>query len=381
MGAIVEEFKGFEASFIRLAVGIYIPPIKCLSAKRGDSPRMPFGIHTARLRIAWAARRDRLADVEGERHTPFMKRAILMALIGWGAVHGRLGQAAESTTNGVTAASILAATAAADWRLLDWENTLVMDLERGRVVIELAPGLAPKHVANIKALARERYYDGLAIIRVQDNYVVQWGDPDAEDPHKARPIHRAQRHLPAELEFRLPNESAFKPLPDGDVYAPQVGFFEGFPVACDPQTGTYWPIHSYGMVGAGRDDSLDSGGGTEIYVVNGQAPRHLDRNVTLFGRVVQGMELLSALPRGTGPMGFYEKPSERISIRFIRVAADLPETERPTLGILRTDHETFRRWVEARRNRREPWFHRAAGKIDISNLPIPTRTPPTKIQR
>jgi peptidylprolyl isomerase len=145
------------------------------------------------------------------------------------------------------------------------------------------------------------------------------------------------------------------------------------PVARDPKTSVCWAIHSYGMVGAGRDNAMDSGGGAEIYVVSGQAPRHLDRNVTLFGRVIQGMELLTVLPRGTAAMGFYEKPEERIPIRSIRVAADLPESERPKLEILRTDTPAFRNWVEARRNRREEWFHRAAGRIDVSNLPIPTR--------
>ncbi len=304
--------------------------------------------------------------------------AALLFSLGLGqASRGRAGTA----TNASTVAAILAASSPGDWRPLDAANTLCLELEHGRVVLELAPRLAPKHVENVKVLVREKYFDGLPILRVQDNYVVQWGDPDAEDAQRARPIHRALRHLPAELEFQLPKENTFRLLRDGDIYAPQVGFLDGFPVAHDPKTGRFWPIHSYGMVGAGRDNALDSGGGTEIYVVNGQAPRHLDRNVTLFGRVVQGMELLSALPRGTGPMGFYEKPAERIPIRSIRIMADLPEPERPSLEIFRTDTDTFRRWVEARRNRREPWFHRPGGKIDISNLPIPTRVPTSLIGR
>jgi hypothetical protein len=76
-------------------------------------------------------------------------------------------------------AEVLAASQPGDWRSLDPENTLYMDLPGGRVVIELAPAFAPQHVANVKALAREKYYDGLAVVRVQDNYVVQWADPDA----------------------------------------------------------------------------------------------------------------------------------------------------------------------------------------------------------
>ncbi len=273
----------------------------------------------------------------------------------------------------LTAASVLAAAQSTDWRTPDPENLLCMDFGRGQVVIELMPILAPRHVANVRALVREGYFDGLAIVRVQDNYVVQWGDPDAEKPELARPIQTAQRHLPAELEFRLPASVLFHPLPDGDIYAPEAGFLDGMPIARDPKTGRCWPIHSYGMVGAGRDNALDSGGGAEMYVVSGQAPRHLDRNVTLFGRVISGMDRLASLPRGSGAMGFFERAEERIGIRSIRLAADLPEGDRPRIEILRTDTATFRQWVEARRNRREEWFHQAAGRIDVSNIPIPVR--------
>ena len=194
-------------------------------------------------------------------------------------------------------AAVLAASKPGDWRGLDPENTLYVELAGGRVVIELAPAFAPRHVANVKALAREHYWDGLAIVRVQDNYVVQWADPDAEKPESARKVQHAVRTLPAEFERPLDSKLPFTRLPDGDVYAGEVGFSGGFPVARDKHTGKMWLLHGYGMVGAGRDNAPDSGGGTELYVVIGQAPRHLDRNVTLLGRVVQGIELLSALPR------------------------------------------------------------------------------------
>jgi peptidylprolyl isomerase len=270
-------------------------------------------------------------------------------------------------------ADVLAASNPEDWRGLDPENTLYVEFASGRVVIELAPAFAPKHVANVKALARERYYDGLAIVRVQDNYVVQWADPDAEKPEIARKIQHAHKTLPAEFDRALDLKLPFTRLPDRDVYAPEVGFFCGFPVARDRHTGKMWLVHFYGMVGAGRDNAPDSGGGTELYVVIGQAPRQLDRNVTLLGRVVQGMELLSALPRGTGAMGFYEKPEQRRLIKSIRVAADVPEEERSNLEIMRTDTAAFRALIESRRNRREDWFHLQAGRVEIGNVPVPTR--------
>jgi peptidylprolyl isomerase len=274
---------------------------------------------------------------------------------------------------GLTVAGVLAASKPGDWRPLDPENTLYLELATGRVVIELAPVFAPHHVGNVKALAREHYFDGLAIIRVQDNYVVQWGDPDAENPQKARKIQNAQKTLPAEFDRALDRKVPFTRLPDGDVYAREAGFSDGFPVARDPRSGRMWMVHAYGMVGAGRDNAADSGGGTELYVVIGQAPRHLDRNVTLLGRVIQGIELLSALPRGTAAMGFYEKPEQRVPIKSIRVAADVPVSERSALEIMRTDTSAFRELIEARRNRREEWFLSQAGHIDICNIPIPVR--------
>lgn len=270
-------------------------------------------------------------------------------------------------------AEVLAGSKASDWRRLDPQNTLYLDLASGRVVIELSPWFAPAHVANVKALARQKYFDGLAILRAQENYVVQWGDPQAEQPERARPITGAAKTLPAEFDRPWQREVPFTRLPDGDVYAREVGFTDGFPVARDRGSRRMWLVHTYGMVGAGRDVSPDSGGGAELYAVIGQAPRQLDRNVTLFGRVVQGMELLTTLPRGTAALGFYEKPEQRVPIRSLRVAADVPQAERTDLEVLRTDTPLFQALVESRRNRPEPWFHRQAGRIDVSNVPLPVR--------
>jgi peptidylprolyl isomerase len=273
----------------------------------------------------------------------------------------------------LTMAEVLASSKPGDWRPLDPENTLYLELGSGRVIIELAPGFAPAHVANVKALAREHYYDGLAVVRVQDNYVVQWADPDADKPASARKIQNARRTLAAEFDRLLDHSLPFTRLPDGDVYAPEVGFTAGFPVARDPKSNKMWLVHCYGMVGAGRDAAADSGGGTELHVVIGQAPRHLDRNVTLLGRVVQGIELLSSLPRGTGPLGFYEKPEQRLVIKAIQVAADVSPAERTAIEVLRTDTPTFQDLIESRRKRHEEWCHFQAGHIELCSVPIPTR--------
>jgi len=103
----------------------------------------------------------------------------------------------------------------------------------------------------------------------------------------------------------------------------------------------------------------------------------LDRNITVVGRVVQGMELLSVLPRGTGPLGFYEKPEQYVPIQSVKLASQLPENERTPLQLLRTDSAAFSELVESRRNRRDEWYKRPAGHIDLCNVPLPVRKPPT----
>ena len=276
---------------------------------------------------------------------------------------------------GRTMQDVLDASAPSDWRPLDPENTLYLELESGRVVIELAPQFAPAHVANIRALARGHWWDGLSINRVHENFVVQWGDPE-EDPAKAKPFPAgAKPKIPAEFAVAA-DGVPFTRLPDVDGWAPQVGFSNGIPAARDPAANLAWPAHCYAAVGAGRGDTADSSTGAELYVVIGQSPRQLDRNITTVGRVVQGMERLTALPRGTGPLGFYTEPAMRTPIRSIRLAADVPEAQRERLEIFRTDTAAWADLVESRRNRRDAWYLHPAGHIDLCNLPVPVREKP-----
>jgi len=265
---------------------------------------------------------------------------------------------------------ILARSPKSDWAPLDPENTLYMDVPEGRVIILLAPKYAPLHVANIKKLARARYWDGAAIVRVQDNYVVQWQWPDGKGPK----LTEATAPMTPEFDRRLTPDLPFTALTDPDTYAPEVGFSEGFPVARDRSLGLTWLTHCYGMVGAGRADSPESGSGAELYTVIGHAPRHLDRNVAMVGRVIQGIELFSSLPRGTGNLGFYSDSTKRIPIRSIRLAADLPAAERVSLEMLRTESATFQSVIASRRTRRETWFVQPTGKINVCNVPLPIRT-------
>ena len=256
---------------------------------------------------------------------------------------------------------------APEWRAVDPANTLYMDIDAGRIVIELAPFLAPKHVENIKTLVREKYFDAQRINRAQDNFVVQWGDSSV-----AKALVKAKRSLPAEFT-RSAVGMPFVALPDTDTYASQVGFADGFPVARESAQGEAWGVHCYATVGVGRDNAADSGSGAELFVAIGHAPRQLDRNITVVGRVIRGMQLLSTLPRGTGNSGFYETRAEHTIIRSVRVAADLPAEEREPLEALRTDSKRFADQLESRRNRKDEWYKVPAGHIDVCNVPLPVR--------
>ncbi len=278
--------------------------------------------------------------------------------------------AADAPAKYRSAQEILADSPDSDWHVPAADNLLYMDLDGGRVIIELAPGFAPEHAGNIRTLAREGFWNGTSIYRSQDNFVVQFGDADADDPARARPLGSARTHLPAEFQ-RPARGLAFTALPDRDGWAAKTGFVGDFAVASDGEHT--WLAHCYGAVGAGRNNDEDSSIGAELYVVTGQSPRQLDRNITLVGRVLKGMELLSTIKRGPEPMGFYEDTAQRTPIRSIRLASAVPAAERTPLRVLRTDSRTFADMVEARRNRRDDFYKRAAGHIDLCNIPLPVR--------
>ncbi|MFZ2308900.1 MAG: peptidylprolyl isomerase [Rhodoferax sp.] len=279
----------------------------------------------------------------------------------------------------ISQADIIKQSAPSDWRRLVPDNTLVMEVQGKPVIIELAPRFAPRHVANIRTLAREGYYTGSAIVRVQDNYVTQWADPADEEKgkDKLKPLGTALAQLPAEFSI------AYKGLPltrftDPDGWAPVSGFVDGMPVAADPGKNKAWLAHCYGVVGAARSAKPDSSNGTSLYAINGQGPRQLDLNITVVGRVVKGMDVLSALPRGPGAMGFYDKPELYVPITRARMLADIPADEQPAIEILRTDTATWRQLVEASRHAIGGWAVRSALHSNICNRSVPTRDLTTK---
>ena len=279
---------------------------------------------------------------------------------------------------------IVAAAPKGDWTAIPASDLLVMDLapdpkgKPRRVVIQLMPPpFSAGWIGNIRTLAKAHWWDGMTINRVQDNYVVQWGDPNADDKVKAKalPVGLAtmaeSRYTMARRKPRMPANSHADTMLRRDPFAPAASLQDGWPVALNKTR--QWPVHCYGMVGVGRDLSPNTGTGAELYVVIGHAPRHLDRNIALVGRVIEGIEYLSSLPRGHGGLGFYdlEQGDEQVTITSIHPGGEV--TGLPAYEYLSTESASFAKYADARANRRDAFFIRPAGGADICNIPVPVR--------
>jgi len=301
-----------------------------------------------------------------------MRRFILAALLLTAAcVPHREAWRPMPIANATEPGEVVTRSLADDWRPVADENLLVMELaDGGTVIIELAPDFAPVHVANIRAFARAGWWDRATVYRVQDNYVAQWGNGDAAGELPAGVV----RQPPAEYERPIAG-LPIRPLGYPDSYAPESGHSDGWPIAYDGTRGQAWLTHCYASVGVGRDLAPDTGTGGELYAVIGHAPRHLDRNIATVGRVVEGLPHLSARPRGTGNLGFYqtERGERPIAIRRVRIAADIPAAERPRFEVMRTDRPAFDAFVTGRANRGGTFFNVPAGGIDLCNVNVPVR--------
>lgn len=271
---------------------------------------------------------------------------------------------AEPLEGKLSGAEILAATTKDDWRKLDPELTLYIQLERGRVIVALSSKLAQDHVANIKKLARAGFYDGLSFYRVIDGFVAQGGDIlETRGPD--------QKTLAAQFDEPTVKDFTYYKWEDADGYAPQAGFAESLPIGFDPKTKRAWHLHCTGAIAMAREEAPDTAS-TEFYVAL-QPQRYLDRNLTVFGRVVDGMHLLQALRRVQPAAEPSTKDDLGEKILSIRVAADVPAGERTMLDILDSDRPAFDAFVEARRNRPEAFFSFRPNFIDICQLPVPVR--------
>lgn len=351
--------------------------------RRPGARRLPggAGAHSACLRI------------QGRQAGPMIRRVLpALALLPV--------SAASAQDAPATPASIVAEAAAGEWERIAADDLLVMELapaasgEARSVVIQLLPApLARGWVENIRTLARGHWWDGTSIYRVVDNWVAQWGDgederadpkplpeglnvvPESEYVASNAAVADAEANWEAMAQALLGNSSASMQVPGFDgssPYAEDEYFFRGWPLAAGDNA--VWPIHCYAAVGVARDLSPDTGTGAELYAVIGHAPRQLDRNIAVVGRVIVGIEHLAILPRGTGEAGVYATPEEHTPIVSVRLASELPEASRPRFEYLASDSSSFARYVAVRANRRDEFYRVPAGGVDICNVQVPIRS-------
>jgi peptidylprolyl isomerase len=271
---------------------------------------------------------------------------------------------------------------AADWRNVDPDNLVLIDTKYGEVAIELAPQFAPRHVERMRALIRAHFYDGLSFYRVIDGFVVQGGVGEATASTKDKPIDPeiAKRwpNLKAEFERPIAGGPAFTPLGNRDLFAPEVGHADGFPAGRDRKAGRMWMIHCPGTFAFARDNGADTAS-TEFYIVIGEAPRRLDRNLTAFGRVIDGLQYVQKLERGDPAVdnGVIADAAKRDPIVRVRLASDMPESERPKFQVMRTESKSFAKAKAAKKNPAPEFYHRTPPPIlDICIMPAPVRRAP-----
>lgn len=273
----------------------------------------------------------------------------------------------------------------ANWRDVAPDNLVLIGTRYGRIAIELEPDFAPKAVDRFRALARAHFYDGLSFYRVIDGFVAQGGIGEGTAATKDHPKRATdlKKWPPLKAEFDRPIAAIsgiYTPLGSPDLFAPAVGHVKGFPVGRDPKEKRTWIIHCPGTVAFARDNGPNTAT-TEFYIVIGEAPRRLDRNLTAFGRVIAGMRYVQKLHRGDPGIeaGVIQDVSKRDKIFSVRLAADLPAATRPHYQVMRTDSAAFAKWKRDRINPAPGFYVRQPPRIlDICLAPVPVRQLPAK---
>lgn len=267
------------------------------------------------------------------------------------------------------------------WNPLEPDNTVYLELQEGTVVIELNPVFAPKTVKHLKELMEEQFYRGLSFYRVIDGFVAQAGDESDLDESQQGTSLKAEFEINWPLKPEDKEEAkAWQPMSwtlvqKEDMFAPFTGFIDGFPAARDQKkAGKAWLTHCPGTVAMARSNDPDSGG-ADFYIVIGQAPRYLDRNLTVFGRVVWGMDVVQRIKRGPSlENGIIEKDLERSWIKRMRLASSVDSDERLNIWVADTNGKGFENVLKQRRNRKDKFFHHRPPKVlDICQVPVPVR--------
>ena len=287
---------------------------------------------------------------------------------------------AQGAAEPPTPASVVAAAPASAWKPIDPADLLVMDLapdasgKARRVVIQLIPPpFSEGWTSNIRKLAKAHWWDGTSVYRVVDNWVAQWGDADETKPLPEGVVSPLDSYETGGVHRMIDAFAHGDFLKD--PYSPNAFILSGWPIASDDMRLSAWPIHCYGSVGVARDTE-STGTGSELYAVIGHAPRQLDRNIAVVGRVIEGIEHLSTLPRGKGEAGVYDDPVLRVPIVSVRLGSEVAEFSQPTFAYLATDSESFAEYVRVRANRQDDFYKVPAGGVDVCNVQVPIRRVP-----
>lgn len=255
------------------------------------------------------------------------------------------------------------------WREVEPENLLFIELTEGLVAIELNPRFAPRTIRQFRKLIDDRFYDGLGFYRVIDGFVAQGGDGSDLGRQSNIPLVKA--------EFEIDWSDGFSYMPverQNDMYADETGFIDGFAVGRDLKEGTTWLLHCPGVVAMARGEGPDSSR-TDFYFVIGQAPRYLDRNLNVFGRVVDGMDVVQRIRRGKPEEnGIISDDLKMSRIRRVWLASEVNEDDRLTGLVMDTSSKGFERMLKDRRKRKQAWFqHRPPEVLDACQVPVGSR--------
>ena len=256
-----------------------------------------------------------------------------------------------------------------EWRTPEPENLIYLKLETGTVVIELAPFMAPTHVAQFKNLVAEGFYDGLDFYRVIDGFVAQAGDLSEQKPSKNK------SYLTAEFSRLISKTSDFKLVQSPDFIAPQTGYLSGFAAGRDLQSKQEWLLHCPGAVGFARNVDANSAN-TEFYIVIGQATRHLDRNMSVIGRVIYGMPTVQALHRANmnNASGVIEDADQRSKIRWAKLVKDINPKNQLNIQIQQQDSEQVKQRLASAKKLDNAFFHfKGNGNLDVCYYQLKTR--------
>jgi peptidylprolyl isomerase len=254
------------------------------------------------------------------------------------------------------------------WRQVDPDNLVFIDLFEGEIAVELNPLFAPETVSQFRKLVQEQFYDGLSFYRVIDGFVAQGGDGSDLGELSLVPL------IDAEFEREPWDEIEFTSVQKDDLFAPETGFVDGFAAARDVSENKIWLTHCPGIVAMARNDGPDSSR-TDFYFVIGQAPRYLDRNMNIFGRVIYGMDVVQKIRRGPAKeSGIIQDETASSRIRGIRLASDIPKSERLSAFVTDTNSKDFEKTLKNRRNRKQKFFHNKPPKVlDVCQVPVAGR--------